>query len=110
MRIIIEIEGANVTISTPGVPATPLDSLSAPPPPGLFEAAARVGALSAGPAPARPGEAYIGADRLGAPRLGAMTCPDSGLDAGKAPAASGANPSGLRRAGRKRGPTRRRGR
>lgn len=109
MRIIIEIEGANVTISTPGVPATPLESLSATPPSGLFEAAARVGALSAGPAPARPGEASIGPGRLPAPTLDAMASPYSDANAGKAPAAAGAaNASGARRAVKKRGPTRRR--
>jgi hypothetical protein len=107
MRIVIEIEGANVTISTPGVPATPLDYLSAPPPPGLFEAAARVGALSAGPAPARPDETSR-AGRLRAPRLDAMPSPDSDVNAGKAPNASAAaNPSGIRRAVKKGGPRRR---
>jgi hypothetical protein len=87
MRIIIEIEGANVTITAPGAVRSPIEPLAGVPPSGLLEAAARVGALSAGPAPAAVLEAAGMAVRPLRSGLEALAAPDA-TDAGKAPAPS----------------------
>jgi hypothetical protein len=81
MRIIIDIEGENVTVRTERAEEPGAMSVSESPPPELLRAAAARGATSAGPAP-REGEMAEPAVALSAVPAEARAEP---VDAGGAP-------------------------
>ncbi len=90
MRIIIDIEGANVTATTVGdhgEPAAPLDTVSDTPPADVLAAAAKIGAINAGPAPAGLDLPASVENRLDAPALDMLALSSTEADAGKAPEA-----------------------
>ncbi len=89
MRIIIEIDGSHVTattVNTPGAPGVPLEAVSTTPPADVLKAAAKLGALNAGPAPVRlGGPAAMAAPVLPPSGLETVAPAPTNVDAGRAP-------------------------
>jgi len=98
MRVIIDIDSdgrVRGMMLPPAESATPPEPVSATPPPEVLEAAAKLGALSAGPA-------AVGITAATAPRTLVSAVPEpmgptsAAIDAGEAPAGAKAKRSGKR--------------
>ena len=89
MRIIIDVDDAGVittrteTIRAPRVTTEPVEAVSATPPPEVLEAAAKLGAVSAGPAPARVSAQTLAPPAIPLPVVDTLAAAPE--DAGQAP-------------------------
>jgi hypothetical protein len=82
VRIIIEVDGEDVTVRTERTEKPPRTYSSDPPPPEILRAAAALGATSAGPAPSEGDLASL-ADEFS--RTATAALPTESVDAGAGP-------------------------